>query len=127
MTDDDDPLRLNNLALPAETVRERRAVVPRTIQQRRRHFVKVPWAWVERLAKTASANTYKVALHLLYLHWKNGRRPFSLANGGLAMEGVTRHAKWRALRELERLDLILVERRPRKSPLITIKPLETVA
>jgi hypothetical protein len=125
---EDDPLHLSNLALPAEMITERRALLPRKIQKRQQHFVRMPWAWVERLRNTKSANTYRVALHLLYLYWKTGGASFSLANGGLAMEGVTRHAKWRALRELERLGLIMVERRPRKSPLISISnPLEPVA
>jgi hypothetical protein len=124
---DDDPLHLSNLALPAETTTVRRAILPRKIQKRQLHFVKVPWAWIERLKNTKSANTYRLALHLLYLHWKRQGASFSLANSGLAMEGVTRYAKWRAIRELERLGLILVERRSRKSPIVTIKPLDPVA
>jgi hypothetical protein len=97
------------------------AVVPRKIQKRRQQFVMVPWGWIERLAKTASANTYRVALHLLHQHWKNNSRPFLLPNGLLVMEGVTRFAKWRALAELEELGLVLVEKRPRRSPKITVQ------
>jgi hypothetical protein len=119
MTDTkDDSFDLKSLVLP--TVRERLAVVPRKIQKRRQHFVKVPWTWIERLSKTGSPNTYRVALHLLYLHWKQGGHAITLANGMLIMEGVSRWAKWRALRELEQLGLINIECRPRKSPLVTV-------
>jgi hypothetical protein len=118
MTDKDDSFDLKGLVLPP--VRERLAVVPRKIQKRRQHFVKVPWVWVERLAEAHYTVTYRVALHLLYQHWKSGGRPILLANGMLRMEGVALGTKWRALRELERLGLIAIERRPRKSPLITV-------
>ena len=42
------------------------AVVPRKIQKRRQHFVKVPWTWIERLANARLRPTYRVALHILY-------------------------------------------------------------
>jgi hypothetical protein len=103
-----------------EIARGRWAVVPRKIQRRREHFVKVPGIWVERLAEARYIATYRVALHLLYLKWKQGGRTVSLANGLLHMDGVSRWAKWRALRELEQLGLINLECRPRKSPVITV-------
>ena len=43
-----------------------------------------------------------------------------LANGMLKIDGVSRASKWRALAELERRGLISIERRSRKSPLITV-------
>ena len=89
-------------------------------RKRRQPFVMVPWTWIERLAETSSANAYRVALHLLHRHWKNNGQPFLLANGVLAAAGVTRFAKWRALAELERLGLISVERRTRRTPRITV-------
>src|SRR5262249_36132155 len=46
--------------------------------------------------------------------------PFLLPNGLLAMEGVTRYAKWRALDELERLGLVAGEKSPKRSPKITL-------
>ena len=81
----------------------------------------VPWSWVERLAKARFTATYRVALHILYRHWKGGGESFTLSNGAVAMEGVGRRAKWRALGELERLGLITVERRPRRTPLIAVQ------
>ena len=49
--------------------------------------------------------------------------PVKLANRGLGLDGVSRFAKWRSLAELELLDLVTVERRPRKSPLVTLRNL----
>jgi hypothetical protein len=117
----DDPYAdLKQHRLTPETL-AKLAVVPRKIQRRRQQFVMVPWGWIERLAKTASANTYRVAFHLLYEHWRGSGQPFLLPNGRLAMEGVTRFAKWRALAELEELGLVSVEKRPSRSPKITVQ------
>jgi hypothetical protein len=62
----------------------RRAAVPR----KRRHFIKVPDFWVERLAGARHIATYRVALHLLYRSWRTGGQPVVLPNSVLAMEGV---------------------------------------
>jgi hypothetical protein len=85
-----------------------------------RSFVKVPSIWVERLRGAHYVATYRVALHLLHQHWKSHGRPLTLSNTALEREGVTRRAKWRALRELEALRLIEVERRPRQSPRVVL-------
>jgi hypothetical protein len=95
------------------------AVVPRKIQKRRQHFIKVPWTWVERL-NGAAGQTYRVALCLLYLHWKGRGEPIKFANGMLQVDGVNRQAKWRGVNDLERRGLIAVERRQRRSPLIRV-------
>jgi hypothetical protein len=119
-----DPARLRldpaTLGRPAR-LEEVRAVVPRKIQkQQQQHFVRVPWVWVERLTKARSIATYRVALHILYWHWKGGGMPFTLANTAMAAEGVSRWGKWDGLQELERLGLITVERRRRRSPQVTV-------
>lgn len=106
-----------------EIVLERQvAFTPSKIQKRRNQFIKVPWIWYERLLKARRASTYQVGLYVLYLQWKSGGQPFALANGGLASLGVSRWRKWRALHELECLGLIQVERRPRRSPVISVLP-----
>ena len=120
MVDDPDPYAdLKQHRLTPEML-AKLAVVPRKIQRRREHFVKVPWSWVERLAKARYTATYRVALHILYRRWKSSGKPFTLSNGMVAMEGVSRWQKWRALRELEQLGLITIERRKRKTPRITV-------
>jgi hypothetical protein len=84
-------------------------------------FVKVPLMWKDRLAKAgAHGATYALALHLLYHDWKSNESPIKLSNTALADDGITRWQKWRALRELEQLGLAVVERRPRKSPIVRV-------
>ena len=101
----------------------RAAFVPKKISKRQQHFVQVPMAWVERL-RGASGQTHQVALHLLYLHWRN-KGPVKLPNGMLELDGISRYSKWRALADLEKTrGLITVERRPNKSPIVRLNLLQ---
>ena len=113
---DPDPFDLKNLRADPEQVR--RLTQPK---KWRRHYVHVPWQWVERLRRTKRANTYRVALWLLYQHWKDGGRPIVLSNAGAEEEGVSRPSKWRALTELRGLGLIKVEAGRGKAPRITLR------
>jgi hypothetical protein len=113
MTDDFD---LEKLRLPPGNW----LVVPAKTKERRKHFVKVPWTWVEKLTAARHIATHRVALYVLYRHWKAGGSPFTLSNMAVADVGVNRWRKWDALGELERLGLITIERRQRKTPRITI-------
>jgi len=116
MSDDFD---LENLRLPADIVRPRRVVEPHKLEKRRKHFVQLPWTWVEALSG-ASGQTWQLAAHLLYLNWKGKGAPIKLANGMLEIDGIDRFAKWRALKELERRGLVTIERRHARSPLVTV-------
>jgi hypothetical protein len=118
MNDDDPHADLKQHAVRHEDIIEQR-VEPEKIRRRRKLFVKVPWTWVERLMKARRLSTSKVAHYVLHLHWHHGGKPFPLANGMLAMDGVNRFRKWDGLRELEELGLIRVDRRQSKSPLVT--------
>ena len=101
---------------PADQIR---VGTPPKVAKRRQHFIMVPFGWLE-LLDGASGKAYALALHLLYLDWKAKGAPIRLANGMLKIDGVSRASKWRALAELERRGLISIERRSRKSPLITV-------
>jgi hypothetical protein len=116
--DKSDPLNVDNLRYQPGDAQG--AALPKKIRQRRQQFVLVPWTWIERLALSQSANTYRVALTLLFLHWKAKGEPIKLANGMLAIDGVSRYAKRRALAELEQFGLITVSRRQRKSPIVNL-------
>jgi hypothetical protein len=83
----------------------------------KRHFIQVPWEWVQRL-NGASGQTYRLALQLLYLHWKNRGAPIKLTNSLLVLNSIPAQTKRRALRELQRRGLISVEWRLRKSPIV---------
>jgi hypothetical protein len=114
MSDDD----IASYAIPDTTVKERPIGVPRKVARKRQHFTMVPGIWAERLTRARFIATYRVALHLLYQHWWQRGQSFTLSNGAIA--SVSRRMKWRALAELEQLGLVSIERRPRKSPIITI-------
>jgi hypothetical protein len=89
-------------------------------QKWQRKWIRVPWAWLDRLKVSNSGATYRLALFLIYEHWRSGGRPIKLTTAMLAEMRVARVTKGRALEELEHLGLIEVERRPRKSPLVTL-------
>jgi hypothetical protein len=90
----------------------------------RREFVRVPWAWVERLQSTRRVSTYRLAHLLLYESWRTGGRPIVLSNILSKTEGLSRRSKWNALAELEALRLIQVERRKRRSPVLVLRHLD---
>jgi len=117
MSESDDPeldlLKRCRLAPESEEVVRIDSVVRK---QRRKHFVKVPGLWVERLSDARHIATYRVAMRVLARYWQR-KEVFPLPNN---IEGVSRWAKWAALSELEKLGLIRLERRDRKSPLITV-------
>ena len=81
----------------------------------------LPGSWYDKLCG-ATGPTYRVAWYLLHLHWKGKGAPIKLANGMLEHDGVNRWAKGRALADLENLDLITVERRPNRSPIVRLNP-----
>jgi len=64
---------------------------------------------------------HRLTLHLLFEHWKLGGRPIKLSNVVLPKLGVSDNkAKWRALLELERLELVRIDRRHKKSPVVEV-------
>jgi hypothetical protein len=83
-------------------------------------FISFPWWWLNCLKTTKSCATLKLALLLAYEHWRTGGRVVRLTNILAAAVGVSPDAKGRALDELERAGLIKIERRPRKSPRVTV-------
>lgn len=120
MKADDDPFDIEALRIPPEEADLRlRMVTPHKIRKRREHFVRIPFTWIERL-DGVSGKTYSMALHLLYRNWKANGAAFKLGNDMLAIDGIGRTVKWRALAELERRGLISVEHRLKKSPIITV-------
>jgi hypothetical protein len=61
-----------------------------------------------------------VWLYLHYRVWAEGTRTVPLPNKSLTKAGVSRQVKYRALTRLERAGIIRVERRGRRSPLVTL-------
>ena len=118
--DTNSPFHPKNIGLGPEALgSEAWAVAPAKIKKRREHFAMLPMTWYERL-KGAHGQTYRVALYVLYLHWKDGKGPIKLANGMLKIDGVSPQSKRRALRDLERRKLVTVDWRPKKSPIVQL-------
>ena len=88
-------------------------------------FVKVPWLWVECLAKAgAGADAWPVSYFLLYEAWRTQSRVVKLTNAALAQLGVRRQGKSRALQQLRGAGLVAVEERRGRSPLVTVRFVE---
>ena len=111
MNNGSDTLDLDQLQLPPTSSPSDRRSRRNGLQ-----FVKVPLTWMYRLDEACHLSTYKVAVHLLLQSWKSGDRSVVVTNVMTKQFGVPPRSKSRALRELEQLGLIRVERRPRKSP-----------
>jgi hypothetical protein len=99
-------------------------LVPKTSNQRpkakrQRQFIIVPRIWMLQLRSAKKVTTYRLALLLLYEHWRNGGQPVRVTNALAAEFGVLRRSKHSALEELKQLNLIEVERGPRTAPLVT--------
>jgi hypothetical protein len=92
---------------------------PSASRPKKKYFVRVPGSWVHRLQPVKRVVTYQLALFLLYEHWRSGGCPIRLTGTVAAKLGISRDGKKRALTELERLGLVMVERHPRKAPLVT--------
>jgi hypothetical protein len=117
--DPNDPFDPTKFAVSNAPVRERRIRVPRKIAKRREHFAMLPMSWFEKL-QGAAGQTYRLAWYLLYMVWKDNGQPIKLANGMLLIDGISRYSKWKALSDLERRGLIVIERRPSRSPIVRL-------
>ena len=116
---DDNPFDLDKLRIdPADP-----SLVPRRGSKRTalsEPFAIVPLHWAARAAKATRTPKALVWIRLLHLVWRQKTRTFYLPNKWLEDQGVSRFIKNRALDELEADGLIAVERRPRKSPHISL-------
>ena len=85
-----------------------------------RNYTRVPREWELRLLGAKRISTYRLAIELLYLHWYNNGKPVTVSSKVAQVVRISARSKWDALAELERLDLIQVDRRPRKSPRVVL-------
>jgi hypothetical protein len=122
----DNTFDLAEFVLPQGTV-QTTTPAPKRVQKRREKFVQVPWLLIDALAPHTTDKAWLVLLHILYEVWQKKGEPIKLPNGMLKRYGVSRDAKQLALAKLERLGLISVERRSRKSPIITIQSPPTLS
>ena len=113
--DDSDLDALKRCRLDAEEYATRR-IDSAIRKRRRRRFIIIPEMWIERLESARHVSTYRVALRILQRNRQCEGQPFPLPNN---IGGVSRWAKSTALKELEKAGLVELERRKRKSPLVT--------
>jgi hypothetical protein len=83
-------------------------------------WVKMPLGWIAAAAKAAHSPATLVLVELLYASWRAKSLTFSLPNSRLKALGVSRKVKARVLHDLERRRIIVVERPPQKTPIITL-------
>jgi hypothetical protein len=125
----DKPLELDELVPPPELVERIQARQRERLEQqgqglplkRARDFVMLPRRWAAAL-DGASGQTWQVAVLLLHLYWKEHGGPVRLSNKTTWGAKIPRRSKWRALEDLERRHLILLERRPSRAPIVTVFP-----
>jgi hypothetical protein len=104
-------------------IRELEAAAPAKRKKKVEPFVQVPLWWIEAAAKATKSPTTLLLIELLRLRWKTQRSTFPLPNARLQRLGVSREVKRRRLRDLERAELIVVERPSHKTPVITLNAL----
>jgi hypothetical protein len=108
--------RLTPETLAFINAKQRPGFEPDKIHRKIQKFVQVPDRWLERL-EGASGKTYQLALRLLWLNWRHNGAEIRLSNKSIRLD---RHTKYRALADLERRDLVSVNRRHRRSPLVRV-------
>jgi hypothetical protein len=116
----DDTFSVEDLELKSEDIEKLKTNEVKRRPRQKRGFVMMTLAWKNQLYKAHYACTFRVGIELHYLNYKSFYKPFVLTNVAAARIGIDRQAKHRALLELEALGLIAIERRSRKSPLITV-------
>jgi hypothetical protein len=104
-------------------LRELEAAAPVKRKKKTEPFVQVPLWWIEAAAKATKSPKTILLVELLRLRWKTGRSTFPLPNARLQRLGVSRKTKRRMLLDLERAGMIVVERRSRKTPIVTLNAL----
>jgi hypothetical protein len=88
---------------------------------RRHGFTAFPDTWEYKLRGTTNKAIYAVALYILRRDWETNKEPVKVSNVAMKERGIDRRRKWEALGELEVLGLIRVQRRFKRSPLVTLR------
>ena len=99
---------------------ELEAAAPLKRESRKDAFVQVPLCWFEAATRATRSPQAFMVVWLLHLAWKAKSQTFPVPNDQLSRCGVSRYAKYRALAKLERASLITVDRRDRKTLIVTL-------
>ena len=82
-------------------------------------YVVIPYSWLDVLDAVAGRHAHRLMLRLMWISWRQKSPTVKLTNKALGCR-MDRHTKSATLRRLEQAELISVQWRPRKSPLVTI-------
>jgi hypothetical protein len=104
---------------PEKRLAELKAKVP-VKRKKARLFAKVYLNPAARAFAALNCQKAIVWVWLIHRTWKRQSHTVSVPNGELAKLGVSPDTKGRALRQLEAAGLILIDRRPRKTPFVTM-------
>jgi hypothetical protein len=80
-------------------------------------------SWAAEAAIATKSLKAMVWVWLVYRAWQTKNPTVAVPNGALAKYGISRKVKSLALRQLEAAGLIAIERRPRKTPTVTLRRL----
>jgi hypothetical protein len=94
---------------------------PKVRRHRNDTFVMMWRDQIVAIAKAFETPQVVVVWMILYEHWVNKGRPFTLSNAKLTACGVSRFAKGRALANLEAAGLIAIDQKPGRAPVISWK------
>jgi hypothetical protein len=78
-------------------------------------------SWAAEAAIATKSLKAMVWVWLVHRVWQTKNPTVAVPNGALAKYGISRKVKSLALRQLEAAGLIAIERRPRKTPTVTLR------
>jgi hypothetical protein len=85
-------------------------------------FVQLPVLWIDCLNTSgAGINAWRVACFLLHEVWRTGHNSVRLSNVALVKWRVDRKGKTKALNELRKAGLVVVEESGHAAPLVTVR------
>jgi hypothetical protein len=117
---DVDGLRFDWSHVPDSQIPTRKVELPSARRRKGGRFIPpIPLGWFQRACQL-HGKAPVLACVLWYLYRLKKSKTFGLAQARLNGFGISRHSKYRALEALETAGLISVERRPKKSPVVTI-------
>lgn len=109
--------------MPTDRIPQKR-IPSRKERERGKYWVQFPEAWTKRLADIrATGSTYRLAIYLLRRRRMTNSPTITVSNAALELDGIGRKGKAAAIKELMKADLIAVEYRDRKSPIVTLLPI----
>jgi hypothetical protein len=110
--------------MPPEWAKKRKAeleaMAPAKRKKRAGPFVLVPLWWAAAAAAATKTPAALVWLDVRHRAWKANGQPFTLPNGALEKNGVSRKVKYRVLRNIQAAGLITIEQRNGKNPRVTL-------